>query len=476
MTATASYSILVDSLNINLTNIYENIMGTKKKIVMSIAGSDPSGGAGVQADLKTFTALGLHGTTAVTCITAQNTKGVKAIHKLPIKIIEKQIDLLLEDMKPDAVKTGMLYDQEIVKSVTKKIRQHNLRVVVDPVIAATSSDSLSNKNLTNAIKKELLPITYILTPNIDEASVLTDKKICNLDDVKKACEELYKMGAKYILVKGGHLEGKYVQDVFYDGESFSVFSLPRIPNKKAHGSGCTLSALITGYLALGETPVGSVEKSKHVLWNMINEGYRPGKGFDVLNHEHYVISEGFCLFPTDVHFEVWQELNEAVDKLLSFLTNEYVAEVGVNIGYALPSAEKLDDVCAINGRITKTKDTPRACGPLEFGSSKHIASVVLAAMSFDSSMRCVMNIRYSNDTIKKCKKLGFKVGSFDRLHEPGNVKSTMEWGTIHAIRQLGYVPDLIYDAGSIGKEPMIRILGKNPERVVKKINKITKFH
>ena len=269
-------------------------MGTKKKIVMSIAGSDPSGGAGVQADLKTFTALGLHGTTAVTCITAQNTKGVKAIHKLPIKIIEKQIDLLLEDMKPDTVKTGMLYDQEIVKSVTKRIRQYNLRAVVDPVIAATSSDSLSSKNLTNAIKKELLPITYILTPNIDEAGVLTGKKICNLDDVKKACEALYEMEAKYILVKGGHLEGKYVQDVFYDGESFSVFSLPRIPCRKAHGSGCTLSALITGYLALGETPVGSVEKSKHVLWNMINEGYRPGKGFDVLNHDYYVVSEGFC--------------------------------------------------------------------------------------------------------------------------------------------------------------------------------------
>ena len=294
-------------------------MGKKKKIAMSIAGSDSSGGAGVQADIKTFTALGLHGATAITCITAQSTQGVKTIHKIPVKIIENQIDVILEDMKPDAVKTGMLYDEEIVKSVAKKIMQHDLKVVVDPVMVATSNDALSSKNYSDAIKREFLPTTYILTPNTYEASVLTGIKICNLDDVETACKELYKIGSKYVLIKGGHLEGRHVQDVFYDGERFSVFSLPRIPNKKAHGSGCTLSALITGYLALGETPIDSVAKSKNILWNMIKEGYTPGKGFDVLNHERYVILGSSCSFPTYMHFKVWWELKECVDRLLSFL-------------------------------------------------------------------------------------------------------------------------------------------------------------
>ena len=449
-------------------------MGIKKKIAMSIAGSDSSGGAGIQADLKTFNALGLHGTTAITCITAQNTQGVKAIYKIPVEIIESQIDVLLEDVKPDAVKTGMLYDEEIVKSVAKKIMQHDLQVVVDPVMVATSNDSLSSKNVVEAVKREILPIAFVLTPNTYEASILTGKKICNLDDVKTACEELYKAGSKYILIKGGHLEGKDVQDVFYDGESFSVFSLPRIPNKKAHGSGCTLSALITGYLALEETPVGSVKKSKHVLWNMINEGYRPGKGSDVLNYFSDIFVDAIPSFSNDECYNVWVDLKTSVGKLLSFLPKDFVPEVGMNIGYALPNAKNLEDVCAINGRIVKAKDEPMRCGFLGFGSSKHVASVVLAAMSFDSSMRCAMNIRYSKDTIEKCKKLGFKIGSFDRMHEPGNVKSTMEWGTSHVIRQVGFVPDIIYDTGSVGKEPMIRVLGKNPDDVIKKTHKLSK--
>ena len=445
-----------------------------KKIVMSIAGSDPSSGAGVQADLKTFTALGLHGITVITCITAQNTKKVTTIHKIPIKIIESQIDALLSDMKPDTIKTGMLFDEEIVKSVAKKITQYDLKTVVDPVMVATSKDSLSSKNFPYAIKKEILPLTYILTPNTYEASVLTGIKINSLKNAKKACEELYEMGPEYVLIKGGHLKGKNVEDVFYDGKKHSVFSLPRIPDKKAHGSGCSLSALTTGYLALGDKPIVAVEKAKNTLWNMIDEGYNPGRGADVLNFETSVVNGIPFSFQTTKHFEVWYELKKSLNNLQSFLTNEYIAEVGVNIGYALPSAKTLQDVCAVNGRITKTKTGPRVCGPLMFGVSKHVASVILAAMSFDSSMRCAMNIRYSKTNIEKCKKIGLKIGSFDRKNEPKTAKSTMEWGTSVVIKNMGFVPDVIYDSGGIGKEPMIRVIGKNPKHVVKKAYKIVK--
>jgi len=449
-------------------------MGEKKKIVMSVAGSDSSAGAGIQADLKTFNALGLHGITVITCVTAQNTIGVKSIHRVPVKNIEEQIDKAMEDMKPVAVKTGMLYDSDIVKSVAKKIKQYDLKAVVDPVMTATSGDFLSKNNFANTIKKELLESAYILTPNTYEASVLTDIKIQDIDDVKKACQELYKTGNKSILIKGGHLKGKNAQDVFYDGENYSVFSLPKITNKKAHGSGCTLSALITGYVALGEKPVYAVKRAKYVLWNMIKKGYNPGKGIDVLNHDSKIIKEIPYSFPTDKHFNLWLELNESVANLLSFLESEYIAEVGMNFGYALPFAKKIEEICAINGRIVKTNEKPILCGFLDFGVSKHIASIILTAMSFDREFRCAVNIKYSDKIIEKCKKLDLKIGSFDRRKEPKKVKSTMEWGTKDVIKKLGYAPDIIYDKGSIGKEPMIRILGKKSNEVVNKARSIIK--
>jgi hydroxymethylpyrimidine/phosphomethylpyrimidine kinase len=196
-------------------------MKRKKKIAMSIAGSDPSSGAGIQADLKAFTALGIYGTTAITCITAQNTQQVKTIYKLPVELIENQIDILYEDMQPDAVKTGMLYDEEIVKCVAKKIKQYKMKTVVDPVMVATSEDALSRENFVNAIKKEILPIAFMVTPNIQEAYVLTGKKIETINDGKKACSKLHKMGAKYVLIKGGHLESRDAEDVLFDGEDFA---------------------------------------------------------------------------------------------------------------------------------------------------------------------------------------------------------------------------------------------------------------
>lgn len=443
-------------------------MGDKKKIAMAIAGSDPSGGAGVQADLKAFTILGLHGITVVTCITAQNTKQVKTTYKLPVEIIEKQIDVILEDLQPNAVKTGMLYDKEIVECVAKKIKKHNMKPIIDPVMIATSGDPLSNQNFIDALKKEMIPKSYILTPNIQEAETLTEIKIKNIKDVKHACKVLHKIGAKHVLIKGGHLHGKEVTDILFDGKEFQIFSLPRIKDRQAHGSGCTLSALITGFIVLGETPIEAVRKAKYMLWNMINKGYKPGRGADILNYPSNIIIDIPPVFSTNEHFKVWLDVKTAVERLISFLTIDFIPEVGINIGYALPNAKKPDDICAINGRIAKTKEKPLRCDLINFGVSKHIASIILAAIVIDPNCRCAMNLRYSEEIINKCKKAGFKIGSFDRIHEPNNVKSTMEWGTKQAIKKLGFVPDIIFDKGGIGKEPMIRILGKNPKDVINK--------
>jgi len=442
----------------------------EKKIALSIAGSDSSAGAGIQADLKSFSYLGLHGITVITCVTAQNTQQVKTIYKVPIDSIEDQIESLFEDFSITAVKTGMLYDETIVKVVSKKLQAYHIKPVVDPVMVATSGDALAHRTFISSLKQELLPQALMVTANIPEACALTNMEIITQKDAKNVCKKIYQLGPNYILLKGGHLQDEMATDFLYDGKQFYPFTLPRIPQKKAHGSGCTLSALITGFIALRESPVAAVEKAKYIVWGMIQEGYCPGKGSDVLNHSSTIQIPP--LVQSSEHFLVWFQLKKAIETIISFLPLWYVPEVGMNFAYALPNAKTLNDVCAVDGRITKHKERVSLCGTIDFGASKHVASIILAAMSYDATMRSAINIRYSQKIVDLCKQIDFTLGSFDRKNEPPDITSTMEWGTKHVITLLGRLPDAIYDTGSIGKEPMIRILGKNPEEVLLKIRKL----
>lgn len=442
----------------------------EKKVALSIAGSDSSAGAGIQADLKAFSYLGVHGTTVLTCVTAQNTRQVRSIFKIPTAVIEEQIESLCDDVTIAAVKTGMLYDEEIIRVVARQLKKHHLKPVVDPVMVATSGERLSNDSFLASLKTELLPSACMVTANIPEACALAAMKISEENDVEKAAKKIFELGPAYVLVKGGHLQAEMVTDVLYDGTRFHRFSLPRIPQRKSHGSGCTLSALITGLQALGEPPITAVRKAKSIVWSMINEGYTPGKGADVLNHSTTVQTPP--LIKNNEQFEVWLQLKTAVETLVSLLPASFIPEVGMNFVYAVPSATTRNDVCGIEGRITRYNDHALLCGSLEFGASKHVASIVLAAMSFDKSIRSALNIRYAEKTLQFCPKIGLRLASFDRRDEPSTVSSTMEWGTKQAITTAGYAPDIICDTGAVGKEPMIRVLGKNPRDVLAKIKKI----
>jgi hydroxymethylpyrimidine/phosphomethylpyrimidine kinase len=442
----------------------------EKKIALSIAGSDSSGGAGIQADLKSFSYLGVHGITVVTCVTAQNTRKVKTIYKLPPDIIEDQIECLFDDFSITAVKTGMLFDETIVRIVAKKLKVFGIKPVVDPVMVATSGDALTNPTFIASLKQELLPQAMMVTANIPEARALTNMQITKQKDVENTCKKIYELGPNYVLLKGGHFSGDMVTDHLYNGKKFYKFTLPRIPRKEAHGSGCTLSAIITGFLVLGESPVVAIKKAKHIIWSMIQEGYYPGKGSDVLNHSSTIQIPP--LVGSNEQFLVWLQLKTVINTMVSFLPQTYIPEVGMNFAYALPNAKTLNDICAIDGRISKHKERPSICGTLDFGASKHVASIILAAMSYDTTMRSAVNIRYSQKTVNLCKNIGFTLGSFDRKNEPPDAPSTMEWGTKYVITELDRIPDIIYDTGSVGKEPMIRVLGKNPEEVLLKLRKI----
>ncbi len=439
----------------------------EKKVVLSIAGSDSSAGAGIQADLKSFSYLGLHGITAVTCVTAQNTKQVRSIYRVPPDMIRQQIESLCDDFTIAGVKTGMLYDEEIISVVAEQVKKHHFTPVVDPVMVATSGDALSSQGFVAALKTKLLPCAFMVTANIPEAGILTERKLISLDDCEKAAKDIFELGSDYVVVKGGHLKAEMVTDLLYDGNQMYRFTLPRIPRKKAHGSGCTLSALLTGLLAAGEPPVSAVRKAKSIVWGMINEGYTPGKGADVLNHSSLIQIPP--ILENTERFAVWLQLKNAVETLLGFLPSQLIPEVGMNVAYSLPNPKARDDVCAIDGRITKRTTGPALCGSLDFGCSKHVASIILAATSIDPTIRAAINIRYSQETVDLCRKIGLSVGSFDRKFEPPDASSTMEWGTKQAITSCGFIPDVIYDTGSVGKEPMIRLVGTDPQDVLKKI-------
>jgi hydroxymethylpyrimidine/phosphomethylpyrimidine kinase len=445
-------------------------MGMEKKVALTIAGSDPSGGAGIQADLKSFAYLGVHGTTVITCVTSQNTHRVTGIYKVPADVIQSQLESVLDDLPIAAVKTGMLYDEEIVSLVAHLLEKHHLRPVVDPVMVATSGDSLSHNSFVSALKQHLLPHALMVTANAPEAGALAGIPVQTQQDAKEACKTIVSFGSQYVLVKGGHLRDDNAVDTLYDGKRFYTFSLPRLPTKKAHGSGCTLSGLIAGLLSLGQPPVDAVQKAKHITWAMIQEGYTPGKGSDVLDHSFRVLVPP--AFKDDEQFEVWVELKTMVRQLLTLLPISFIPEVGMNVVYATQHTTSRNDVCGINGRITKCNHKPQLCGSLGFGASKHIASVVLAAHSVDPAVRAALNIRYSKQTVELCRTIGLSVGTFDRENEPATAASTMEWGTKQAIATLGRVPDVIYDEGGVGKEPMIRILGKNPADVLTKMKRL----
>ena len=255
-------------------------------VALTIAGSDSGGGAGIQADLKTFHQLGVFGTTAITAITAQNTLGVSAWQAVPVDLVRKQIAAVASDLFPQAVKSGMLATSEIIAAVADELRRFELpNYVLDPVMVATSGDLLIEKNAVSAIAAELIPLATIVTPNADEAAVLTGLTIDSVDDMKRAAESIAKMGARAILLKGGHVRdtGGEVIDLLFDGD-FSEFRHPRIETESTHGTGCTLSAAIATNLAIGASLHDAVDSSIAFVHEAIATAPRLGSGHGPLNH------------------------------------------------------------------------------------------------------------------------------------------------------------------------------------------------
>ncbi|WP_067726562.1 bifunctional hydroxymethylpyrimidine kinase/phosphomethylpyrimidine kinase [Oceanobacillus damuensis] len=251
---------------------------------LTIAGTDPSGGAGIHADLKTFQELKSYGMSVITSVVAQNTTGVQAIHHVPLDMIEQQLDSVISDIPVHAFKTGMIANIDMMKIAARKIPEIKAPYVMDPVMVATSGDPLIEQSARDFLREQLLPLTTVVTPNIPEAEYLIGEKIETVEDMKQAAElivEKYRAGAA--LVKGGHLQGEAI-DFLYDGSKVHTFSAERINTKNTHGTGCTYSAAITAYLSQGLPLYDAVDRAKHFVTAAIQHSFPIGSGNGPTNH------------------------------------------------------------------------------------------------------------------------------------------------------------------------------------------------
>ena len=259
-------------------------MKPKSKILI-IAGSDSSGGAGIQADIKTVTALGSYAMTAITAVTIQNTTGVKSIVPIEAKEISSQIEFTSKDIKPDAIKIGMLHSAEVIKSVVRSLNLIKVKkIVLDPVMIAKGGAKLIDDKAIKLLKNELIKKVSLITPNIPEAEILTDTKIKTKEDMIYAASILIKLGAKNVFIKGGHMQSKIVQDVFVNNNEIMIIKNKRITTSNTHGTGCTLSSAITTFFSCGKTLKKSCELATKYVNNSIRSNLNIGKGHGPINH------------------------------------------------------------------------------------------------------------------------------------------------------------------------------------------------
>ena len=439
------------------------------KRALTIAALDSGGGAGVLADVKTFSSFGVYGMAVVTAVTAQNTMAIKAIHELPSDMVVEQIRAIVEDIGVDAAKTGVLCNGEIIKSIASF--DFEFPLIVDPVMVSKSGVHLLKENAINAFKKYVVPIATLITPNKMEAEKLSGIKIKSIEDAIKAAEIMAEMGANHVLIKGGHFKEEKAIDILYHNGKIKKFSSPW-QQGCTHGTGCTFSAAITASMAKGKSIEDAIKNAKNFITMAIKYGIRVGKGYCPVNsiaHMH-ISSE---------KWNVYSNLKKAVEEIVAsknFIN--FIPEVGTNFAYALPSeyVHGIGDIAAIEGRIVKGKKAILK-GEIKFGASQHLAKAIIKAMEYDEDVRAVMNVKYDESIIKIAKNL-FTISYYERKEEPDKVKkkegATIPWGIEQAIKKAGKVPDIIYHKGDVGKEPMILIFGKEPEEVVKKFNKLEK--
>jgi len=426
--------------------------------ILSIGGSDPSSGAGIQSDIKTFSNHDIYGFTVVTAITSQNTRKVTLVEPVSAKSLIAQIDSILSDFHIDAIKIGMVYNSQIIKVIHSKLRNIKVPIVVDPIIKSTTGATLLKKSALYDYKKMIVPLADVITPNKYEAKVLS-----GILNTNKSAKKIQSMGAKCVIITGATSSNSQISDFILEENKEYVISGKKIPIKN-HGSGCNYSASITVSLAKGNTIRYAVKAAKDYVYQSIKNSKNIGKGVHI------------------THKNTSNEMRKLSDSINHFkqIKNIYkvIPECQTNFVFAKKNPKIIKDVLGISGRLVKSGKDVVTAGEIVYGGSQHVGTAVIQVNKKFPEVRSGINIKYDPKIIAKAKKSKFTVLSYDRSKEPKKSKqkenSSISWGISNCINAKS--PDIIYHKGDIGKESMILIFGKNPGEIIQKVSKLTSFH
>ena len=427
--------------------------------LLSIGGSDPSSGAGIQSDVKTFESLNAYGLTVITAITSQSTSKFGLIQPISKKILKNQIELLFNDFKIDGIKIGMVYNSEIIKTIYNSIKRLSIPIIVDPVIKSTTGGMLIQKSALKDFKKYLMPLATVITPNQFEAEFLSNNKINSNQSLKRVGKIIQNLGSKNVVITGLELKKNMMSDfVLTEEENIIENKKIKIEN---HGSGCNYSASMIFSLAQGKSVLESAKFAQKFTFDSIKGAQRFGRGLAI----------------TKIADRRIIELTKAINKFTKLQNiSQRIPECQTNFVFAKKNPKSTKDVLGISGRIVKTGNEVTVAGNLEYGGSKHVASAIVAINKKFPSILSAINIKFQDESISKLEEKGFTIKNYDRTKEPKSIKNkeglSIKWGITNALKNSKHPPDAVFHRGDVGKEPMIIIFGTTPNSIIEKILKI----
>ena len=428
--------------------------------LLSIAGSDPSSGAGIQRDLRVWESMGHKGFTAITAITSQNSSEFLGVDPVPAKTVRSQIHSVLDDFTIDAIKVGVVYSNEIIKVVSEVLARYDIPTVLDPIIHSTTGGRLLREDAVGGYVRTLLPLATVTTPNVTEASILSGVRIETQEDIVRAARKLVHKGSSGVIITGLKEKGR-VYDCICTGADTRIISSD-VMGAEVHGSGCTYSAALAAALASGDDMIKAALTAARHSRESITSSHVIGRGVAMAG---------------DASGGVIAGLQSGIRLLVETKgIQNLIPEVQTNFAYAKERPSSRHDVLAVQGRIVRSGDRVVPVGPLVFGASTHVASAILGVNDKFPMVRSALNIRFGEDILERVQSAGMMISSYDRRREPDHIKgaegSSIPWGVQDALAGATSAPDVIFHRGSHGKEPMIMIFGITPEDVVRKVRDI----
>jgi len=436
------------------------------KQVLTIAGHDLSGGAGMTKDLELFSSLGLHGLSVPTSLVIQGPSGVRRLEPVSLPAFTQMLAVVKDECRVEGVKIGAIVDKPHAEAISGFLKTcGDIPVVVDPVLSAKNGYPLLSPEGLAALILSVFPFVTVVTPNAEEGEQISGIKALDLPSMKSAAEKIVGMGPKGVVIKGGHLPGEPL-DMLFDGKDLTTWKRKRV-DKVIHGTGCAFSSLMLSFLALGFPLREAFYETETILDRMLLESFPLG------SDGSFYTSLSTGVSRDAERWQVLAAMAEAEERLCQMDILDLIPAVQMNMGYAVRNAKGIEEVVAFPGRISSNKGRLLIKGKPEFGASSHVARLILAYMKYYPSIRAAVSIRYSAALIKIAEGRGLSAICADRIGESEELKKqegkSLDFLVDKALSSIDYPPDIIYDCGDVGKEPIIRLFARNPEDLLNKM-------